>query len=346
MFSPEEIIFATTTACNLHCPHCFVNREPFHLNAEDAVTFLKSTHESADANIEKIGFSGGEPFLNIDFLEKVIKSSIEYDFMFDRIMTNGDWWKSEEGLRTTFQKIYDAGYDGKIGLSYDSFHAQNEERIAKFIQIAWDFFGNDAVEIQSVNNEGASLPPGVQASLSPTPPSPGEHSSTRAPSPRKTVQELLLSLSQKLNLTYEEQISKSRRGIVTLSDEEHFLPAYIQTESYQSTDPRAFKDAKWFKDDFCEGPGQILFVHATGDIAPCCGFANENKELFIGKITDDFDTVLKNAAKNKMIKICYEEGLSKQVKLLKEQGKLPDGKTNDICTFCDLVCKIAVSSEQ
>ena len=150
----------------------------------------------------------------------------------------------------------------------------------------------------------------------------------------------LSSLASRLNLTYEENISPSGLGIASLSDDEHFLPAYIQTESYQANDPRAWHDKTWFKDEHCAEMGQILFVHATGDIAPCCGFANENKALYIGKITDSFDTVLKTASQSKMIKICYKEGLSQQIKRLKEQGKLPEGKTADICTFCDLVCKL------
>ena len=307
MFNPTEIIFSVTTACNLHCPHCFVNREPHNLSAEDAIRFLESAHESQKSSIEKVGFSGGEPFLRTDFLEKVIKSSIKYDFMFDRIMTNGDWWKNEADLRETLQKVYDAGYDGKIGLSYDNFHAQSEERITTFIQTAWEIFGNDAIEIQSVKGESLS--------------------------------EKLKSLATTLNLSYKENLSKSGRGIASLSDGEHFLPAYIQTESFQSTDPRAFKDKSWFKDDFCESMGQILFVHATGDIAPCCGFANENSALFIGKITDSFDEVLQKTAKSEMIKICYQEGLSSQIKILEKCGKLPQGKTMDICTFCDWVCK-------
>lgn len=288
----------------MHCPHCFVNRKPFNLKASDAITFLKSVYDSQNSSIEKVGFSGGEPFLRPDFLCEVIKAAIDMDFMFDRIMTNGDWWKTKEDLHDTLQKVYDAGYDGKIGLSYDNFHAQSEERIATFIQTAWEIFGSDAIEIQSV------LP----------------------------TSDKLTSLASRLNLTYEENISSTGLGIASLSDDGHFLPAYIQTESYQANDPRAWHDKTWFKDEHCAEMGQILFVHATGDIAPCCGFANENKALYIGKITDSFDTVLKNASQSKMIKICYEEGLSKQIKLLKEQGKLPEGKTADVCTFCDLVC--------
>ena len=82
-------------------------------------------------------------------------------------------------------------------------------------------------------------------------------------------------------------------------------------------DERAWKSRKWFKDDFCEGPGQVLFVHSDGNIAPCCGFANENKELFIGTVSENYQQIMENARHNKMVKICYENGLSKKIKELK-----------------------------
>ena len=308
MFNPDEIIFAATSLCNLHCPHCFVDRKPCSLKTVDAITFLKSERESQVSSIEKIGFSGGEPFLSMDFLCGVIKYAVGESFLFDRIMTNGDWWKSNEELRMDLQKIYEAGYDGKIGLSYDAFHGQDEERVATFIRTVWEIFGDGSIEIQSVAGAG-------------------------------DVYEKLKSLASALNLGYEENISKSGRGIALLSDGEHHLGASIQTESYQSTDSRAFKSKKWFREDFCEGPGQVLFVHPTGDIAPCCGFANENPELFVGKITDSFDAVMESATKNRMVKICYGEGLSRQIKILKKQKKIPAGKTDDACTFCDWVCR-------
>ena len=185
MFNPEEIIFAVTTACNMHCPHCFVNREPFNLKASDAITFLKSVYDSQNSSIETVGFSGGEPFLRQDFLCEVIKAAIDMDFMFDRIMTNGDWWKTKEDLRATLQKVYDAGYDGKIGVSYDNFHAQNEERIATFIQTVWEIFGSDAVEIQSVKGEvSPSLQPASQSSATL---SAGEAPATPPTAPKKKL---------------------------------------------------------------------------------------------------------------------------------------------------------------
>ena len=79
-----------------------------------------------------------------------------------------------------------------------------------------------------------------------------------------------------------------------------------------------------------------MFVHSDGNIAPCCGFANENPQLFIGKITDSIETILQNAKSNKMIQLCFEKGLSSVKKVAKKAHK---GKCGDICSFCDFVCK-------
>ena len=62
-FNPEEIIFSATDACNLHCPHCFVSRTPDKLDISAVKNFISSCKGT---NINKIGFSGGEPFLYMD----------------------------------------------------------------------------------------------------------------------------------------------------------------------------------------------------------------------------------------------------------------------------------------
>ena len=296
-FQPTEIIFSCTTACNLHCEHCFVNREPKKLSIEAAKKLLLSCKGSS---IDRVGFSGGEPFLYLDFLCEISRAVVENDMLFDQIMTNGDWWKNEEDLRTTLQKVYDAGYDGKIGVSWDSYHGQSEERMMTFIRKVQEIFGEDAVNIQTVTKGGESLPLAPASKLSSATPSSGEFPATP--------------------------------------------PIYNLQRSFPSDEARAWQYKKWFKEDYCEGPGHILYVHADGNIAPCCGFANENPALFIGRITDSFETIMQNAANNKMIKICYEEGLSHfrrhglKKTLRARQEKLP-GRTNDICTFCDFVCK-------
>lgn len=277
-FEPEEIIFSVSTACNLHCEHCFINREPKKLDIEEALAFLKDC--AAGGMIQKVGFTGGEPFLYMDFLLSLTKEAVMLDLLFDQIMTNGDWWKDETELRASLQKLYEAGYDGKIGLSWDSYHGQSEERMNTFINAVNDVFGENVISIQTV--EGEKLP--------------------------------LES-----------------------------VPVYNLPRTYQSNDKRAWNSKKWFKEDYCHGPGNILFVHADGNIAPCCGFANENPQLFIGRITDSYETIMNNARQNKMVNICFSEGLShyrkhKLKKQLKACGKKIPGKTADICSFCDFIC--------
>ena len=152
--SPEEIIFAATTECNLHCAHCFVPRTEKRLSADDAITFLKSC---AGSQIEKIGFSGGEPFLYPEFICRVSKAAVENDFLFGRIMTNGVWWKTEDELFTTLKKIQDCGYDGKIGISYDNFHGQDYEKVRHFCSTVNEIFGEENINIQILNGTGHIL---------------------------------------------------------------------------------------------------------------------------------------------------------------------------------------------
>ena len=289
-FHPSEIIFSATTVCNLHCEHCFINREPKQLAISDAVAFIESC--AAGGQIDRVGFSGGEPFLYMDFLIEVTKATVAHDLMFDQIMTNGDWWRDEADLCEKLQTLYDAGYDGKIGLSWDSYHGQSTERMETFIRKVQEIFGEEAINIQTVD----------------------------------TVVECPQS------------------GCIETTAESLNIPVYTLPRTYTSEDPRAWQARRWFKEDYCEGPGQTLYVHADGNIAPCCGFANENPALFIGHITDSFEEIMKKASANPMIKICYEEGLSHYrrhglKKCLRSQGKKLPGTTGDICTLCDFVCK-------
>ena len=281
-FCPTEIIFACTSACNLHCAHCFVDRNPRKLEISQALALLDNCVE-AGSPIERVGFSGGEPFLYMDFLLEVTRAVVSHDLLFDQIMTNGDWWKDEQELRNTLQSLYDAGYDGKIGLSWDKYHGQSEERMITFIKTVQEIFGDNSINIQKVATSGVL-----------------------------------------------RQAQEPHNGDGSLKD----IPLYTLPRTYPGDDPQAWKSKKWFKEDYCEGPGNILYVHADGNIAPCCGFANENSALFIGKITDSYETIMKNAAQNEMVQLCFTKGLSRYRRF----KKFP-GRTSDICSFCDYICK-------
>ena len=145
-FFPSEIIFSVTENCNLKCSHCYVSRKSNTLDSEKCLKFL----ETCTLQIEKIGFTGGEPFLNLDFILKITEFAVKKDFLFDRIMTNGIWWNDESELLKKLSILYDSGYDGKICLSYDSFHNQNLQKTVQFIKTVLKIFGKTSLEIQSV----------------------------------------------------------------------------------------------------------------------------------------------------------------------------------------------------
>lgn len=295
-FNPTEIIFACTTLCNLRCAHCFVERIPERLNTDDAKKLILSCKKNPESKIEKIGFSGGEPFLAADFLGEVSSFARKNDFMFDQIMTNGVWWKTEYELIQTLQRIQDCGYDGKIGISYDNFHGQDYKKIRTFCNAVNKIFGEESINIQAVADPFLD----------------------------------------------DEKTEKLERELNALS-EDFSADIFILPQTFEGNDERGWKSKKWFKEDFCAGPGNILFVHPSGNIAPCCGFANENSALFIGKITDSFEQIMQNAAQNKMIKLCFETGLSRRAKEIEKSGKkMPGtGRTDDICTFCDFLAGVA-----
>lgn len=309
LFFPEEIIFASSNECNLKCPHCFITKSSACLSSQDAITFLETCKGTT---VRKIGFSGGEPFLHFDFILDIVKYATENAFMFDRIMTNGIWWKTKIELDSTMIQLRDAGFDGKIGLSFDSFHGQKVTQIRDFCNAVYKYFDGSTIEIQSVVS---------QFSLD------------------LTNLKLLANL---LKCQIEDNTNKDTGcGTIFLKNNNIFINVQRQAQSFDSKDTRAWKSDKWFKDDYCQGSGQVLYVHPTGDIAHCCGFANENKQLFIGNITQDFDTVMSTASKNPTVKLCYQEGLSKKIKELKKSKIKFPGKTNDICAFCDFLCKLS-----
>ena len=310
-FVPTEIIFSPTDECNLRCAHCFVRRASSKIDADDALKFIDSC---AGSSIQYVGFSGGEPFLRADFIAQVVKKAVSENLMFDRIMTNGDWWKSEAELKSKLTAVYQAGYDGKIGLSWDAFHNQDFDRLLCFIKTAHNVFGTQSVEIQSV----AQKDDGFLGKLK--------------------------KLSAELGCAFQSKISrKSGCGICVISSESVFLAVNRTRQSFSGSDEkRAWQSGHWFKDDFCSSMGQILFVTAEGSIAPCCGFANENPALTLGNIKQTFPQIMQNASRNRMIKICFEQGLKSQIKPLKKRGiRFPEkGKTQDICAFCDFVCRL------
>lgn len=79
----EQIVFETTDHCNLNCTYCslgdlytFSKKERRNINKEYAITFLRYIFSIKKTGSElTIGFFGGEPLMNTDFIETIVNES-------------------------------------------------------------------------------------------------------------------------------------------------------------------------------------------------------------------------------------------------------------------------------
>jgi MoaA/NifB/PqqE/SkfB family radical SAM enzyme len=318
MFKPDEIIFAPTSECNLVCAHCRVTRSGVRLGPEDAVAFLKKCRPHG---IDRVGFSGGEPFLAPDFLCRVSRAAVDLDMTFDRLMTNGTWFDSEETLRTTLAALHEAGYDGTFGVSVDSYHAQDLGDLTAFFRAVFDIWGRkDGCEIAAVVEPGGTLPAEMFEDLA-----------------ARLGGRLLREGGEPFSIVNEEFLNRSSES----SDFADVLMINIVRMPYSaSADEDAWTASEWFEDDFCRGPGNVFYVHPDGRIAVCCGFANENPQLVIGDIRrDDYRSLMRRASQSPMVKACYVDGLAAIRARLESKGRAFPGKTTDPCFFCDYCAK-------
>jgi len=318
MFKPEEIIFAPTAECNLACPHCRVTRIPDRLEAGAAIDFLKSCRPHG---IERVGFSGGEPFLRPDFLCDISREAVALDMLFGRLMTNGVWFESPEQLQRTLTDLRQAGFDGKFGVSIDSYHDPDLRDLALFFQTVFSVWERrDVCEIISV------IPPG-------------------GAEPRESLETLAERLGGRLVI--EDGIPFSIVNEAFLNpgegpaDPADALVIDIVRVPYSApAEENAWTSETWFDDDFCRGPGNVFYVHPDGSVAVCCGFANENGGLIIGRIPGDgYRQLMRRASASPVVRACFETGLATVRDLLEAQGSTFPGKTEDRCFFCDYLAK-------
>jgi len=322
LFKPTEIIFAPTAQCNLSCGHCRVDRargtRGTKLTIDAALAFLE---DCAAHDVDRVGFSGGEPFLAPDFLEAVCSKAVELELYFDRLMTNGVWYRDDKELQTTVSRILDAGFDGTIGISVDDWHGQNPERIARFIQTTAEIAGRfDFFEIASALDRSGNAPMQRLESLA-------------------KLLGAKLEMNGDLPLAIIDRKAKKNRKNGMDDGSGIDIPIVIIPYSAAADEESAWHAREWFKDDFCEGPGQVFYVHPDAAVAVCCGFSNENPELCIGTVSDGCEKLLANARTNPHIIDCYEKGLGRRREELEKAGVSFPGKTNDPCFFCDWLCK-------
>jgi hypothetical protein len=300
-FSPKEVLFASTTDCNLNCAHCSVERGEDRLAISAAVKFLRSCRK---VGIERVGFTGGEPFLDTKFLFALTECAVANDLLFGMITTNARWFKTASQLRRTLMELRDRGYDGSFGVSVDAFHGKGAEKPALFIEMALEIWNRpDVARIIAIR--GAR---------------------------DKETSSILLGLAKalKAKLVRMDGHRVIRNGSL-------FVPVTtIDLVPIGKAEPLLDPwGKKWFKEDFCQGPGHVLYVLPNGDVKPCCGYATDSERLTIGNIHKDTAAkMLKNASRNPFVCAVFTSGLSRVRERLVKQGVVFPGATANECYFC------------
>lgn len=328
-FTPTQIVFAPTARCNLSCAHCRVERDAGtgtqKLTAESAVAFMT---DCASHGIDRIGFSGGEPFLAVDFIEAVCASAVEQGLYFDRLMTNGVWFADEAELRSALSRVYDSGFDGTIAVSVDDWHDNDEAKLATFFKSTMEIFGRgDCLEVVSVGNRD------------------GTDAGKRLRALAKNIGANLVCeggvpryIQDDKHRTNRERGMDDGTGV--------YIPIVTLPYSAPAGDSEAWKDSRWFSDDFCEGPGNVFYAHPDGSVAVCCGFANDNAALIAGTVADGYEKLLASARANPYVRACYEKGLGALRQDLEKAGTVFPGKTSDPCFFCDYLCSKGLTGKK
>ena len=133
-FRPNYLSFAGTYQCNLACPHCCVPIEwPDRLDVAAALRFLE---QARAFGIEVLGFTGGEPFLYPEFVHTLCRRATALGYRYDKVMTNGVWYRDESQLEEVLGELAAAGFTGKLGLSVDKFHGSHTAKLAAFCRTA------------------------------------------------------------------------------------------------------------------------------------------------------------------------------------------------------------------
>lgn len=303
-FRPDYVSFAGTYQCNLSCPHCCVPIEwTDKLPVPVAIRFLEDAHEYG---IKRLGFTGGEPFVYPEFVIAVSRRAAELGFRFDKVMSNGVWFQDEPHLQKVLTDLRDAGFTGKLGITVDKFHGIEIDKLATFCLTARRVFDKDNILSLSY--------------------------ASRAPDQGL---ELIERLAKALGGVLEYSQLLHRHMVV--SDE------LTMTLNWNHLAPveRAEKfaggwDGTWFKEDYCEGPGQALIVTPKGEVKPCCGFASDLDQLTIGNIhTDSVADIILQARKHPYVGKVFRDGLTSVVEeILERNPSVLPGKSSNQCFVC------------
>jgi pyruvate-formate lyase-activating enzyme len=314
-FRPNYLSFAGTYQCNLTCPHCCVPIEwPDRLEIAAALRFLEDAHEYG---IRILGLTGGEPFLYPEFVDAVCRRAAKLGFHFDKIMTNGVWFQDLSHLEEILNRLAEAGFAGKLGLSVDKFHGVHTAQLAGFCRTARRVFGRD--NIVSISYASRTPSQGLEPVLALAREVEGvlEWSDL-------LNRYLLVTADLTMTLNWNPRLGEGKGG---------GEPGYAGVQASATGAPW---NGTWFAEDYCEGPGQALVVNPRGEVKPCCGFASDLDQLTIGNIHHDtVKQIVRRARRHPYVGKVFREGLTAiRAEILARNPEAFPEATSNHCYFC------------
>ena len=125
----KTVNFRTSYHCNSECKFCYNFSSPLRKNEFMPInTILEIIEQMPEIGIKRIIVSGGEPFLYLDNVLKIVKHACENDVKHISILSNGFWGSTYDKAKDVLLKLKDVGYNdkinGKMKVSNGVFHQE------------------------------------------------------------------------------------------------------------------------------------------------------------------------------------------------------------------------------
>lgn len=130
---PETLWFNTGTLCNIACTNCYIESSPtndalVYMTANEVSDYLDQL-EARKWNVREIAFTGGEPFMNPEFLDMLGRSLVRgYDVL---VLTNAMAPMMRPAIKAGLIELvetYGAKLTLRISLDHHAAHIHDTER--------------------------------------------------------------------------------------------------------------------------------------------------------------------------------------------------------------------------
>jgi organic radical activating enzyme len=111
VYQPKTVNFRISYHCNINCRHCYNHSGPSRKN--DMLPFdemIRIIREMPKANIARLTLTGGEPFLHLDLVKKLIKEARSNQIKKISIFSNGFWAHSTQNAEKVLNSLKKAGF--------------------------------------------------------------------------------------------------------------------------------------------------------------------------------------------------------------------------------------------